>query len=259
MGKAQRGTAGLADRDWRRIAGLRVVMAWPETPYAALPARKLISLRARVAGAVGALLILGGTGAVIVAVGAQVHAPQPGLSAAGAIGPSADQAGRLRVPRSVPVSIAIPAIGVRSKLLHLGLNSDGTIQVPSLAVTPGEAAWYKYSATPGQIGVSVIEGHVDTYQGPAVFFRLGALRPGDAVDVTLADGVTAVFRITGVRQYLKSKFPAKTIYRATRYASLRLITCGGAFDYATGHYLSSTVVFASLAAAGREGRSQAPI
>jgi sortase (surface protein transpeptidase) len=154
------------------------------------------------------------------------------------------------------VSIEIPAIGANSKLLHLGVNSDGTIQVPSLYSRPSEAAWYKYSATPGQIGASVIEGHVDTYQGPAVFFRLGGLRPGDSVDVTLADGITAVFRVTGVRQYPKSNFPTKIIYGATEHAALRLITCGGAFDYATGHYLSSTVVFASLTSSRPAGRSE---
>jgi hypothetical protein len=71
--------------------------------------------------------------------------------------------------------------------------------------------------------------------------------------VTLADGITAVFRVTGTREYLKSSFPAKTIYGATGYAALRLITCGGAFDYATHHYLSSTVVFASLASSRRAG------
>jgi len=146
----------------------------------------------------------------------------------------------------VPVSVDIPAIGVHSQLLHLGLNPNGSLQVPSLTTSAGEAAWYKYSATPGQIGTSVIEGHVDSYQGPAVFFRLGSLRPGDHVDVTLADGVTAIFRISGVRRYLKVDFPAKTIYGAADYAALRLITCGGTFDYATRHYLGSTVVFASL-------------
>jgi len=152
------------------------------------------------------------------------------------------------------VSVDIPAIGVTSKLLHLGLNSDGTIKVPSLYTSADQAAWFKYSATPGQIGASVIEGHLDSYRGPAVFFRLGALRPGDSIDVTLADGITAVFRITGVRQYLKSSFPAKTIYGAAGYAALSLITCGGAFDHATGHYLSSTVVFASLISSRSAGR-----
>jgi hypothetical protein len=234
-------------------------MSWPQTGYTALPVRRSTGLRARFAGVAGVLLILGGTGAIVAAVGAQVHAPQPAAAAAGATGPLSGRARGPWVQRSLPVSIEIPAIGVKSQLLRLGVSSDGTIQVPSLNVTPGEAAWYKYSATPGQIGVSVIEGHVDTYQGPAVFFRLGSLRPGDAVEVTLADGITTVFRITGVRQYLKSEFPAKTIYRATRYAALRLITCGGVFDYATGHYLSSTVVYASLASSRRGGRSRADI
>jgi hypothetical protein len=79
------------------------------------------------------------------------------------------------------------------------------------------------------------------------------LHPGDFVDVKLADGVTAVFRVTGVREYRKSNFPAKAIYGVTDYAALRLITCGGAFDYATGHYLSSTVVFAILTSSRQPG------
>ena len=79
-----------------------------------------------------------------------------------------------------------------------------------------------------------------------MFFRLGALRPGEHIEVRLANGITAVFRVTGVRQYSKANFPAKIIYGASGYAALYLITCGGAFDYVSGHYLTTTVVFASL-------------
>jgi Sortase domain len=233
----------LGKTEWRRVGGFRVVMSWPRSGYAP-PPRGHGSLRALAAGVAGVVLILGGVTAVGFAVAAQVHAPQPGQGAAGAIGPSG-RGPSLR--RSVPVSVAIPAIGVNSRLLHLGVNADGSIQVPSLYTQASEAAWYEYSATPGQIGASVIEGHLDSYRGPAVFFRLGALRPGDRIDVALADGITAVFRVTGVREYVKSNFPAKAVYSAAGYAALRLITCGGTFDYATGHYLSSTVVFASLA------------
>ena len=233
----------MRDAPWRRIAGFRVVVAWPHTGYAPPPTAP-VSLRARLAGIAGALLIAAGAGAVGVAVAGQVHAPQPPASAAGLTGAKAHGPS---LARSLPVSVQIPAIGVDSRLMHLGLNADGTIQVPSIRTNPGQAAWYKYSATPGQIGSSVIEGHVDSDHGPAVFFRLGALRPGDTIDVRLADGVTAVFRVTGVREYAKSRFPAKAIYGSTDFAALRLITCGGAFDYATGHYLSSTIVFASLA------------
>ncbi len=226
---------------WPRIAGFRVVASWPEGGYARPP--RSISPWARMAGIFGVVLILAGTSAVGVVFVSQQHAPQPSAGAAGAIAPAGHGPS---LQRSMPVSVDIPAIGVTSKLLHLGLNADGTIQVPSLVTSAGDAAWYKYSATPGQIGASVIEGHVDSYQGPAVFYRLGALHPGDTIDVTLADGVTAIFRVTGVRQYPKSNFPTAAIYGGTDYAALRLITCGGVFDYATGHYLSSTVVFASL-------------
>jgi hypothetical protein len=236
----------------RRIAGLRVVMSWPDSEFTPPRARRG-SLRARLAGVAGAVLVVGGAITIAVALLAQQHAPQPPASAAGATGAAAKGPS---LHRSLPVSVDIPAIGVHSRLLHLGVNADGSIQVPSLTTSADEAAWFKYSATPGEIGASVIEGHVDSYQGPAVFFRLGALRPGDTIDVTLADGVTAIFRVTGVREYLKDKFPAKTIYSAADYAALRLITCGGTFDYATGHYLSSTVVYASLTSSRAPGNGR---
>jgi Sortase domain len=235
----------LAEPHGRRIAGFRVVTYWRDSAYAP-PAPPRGSLRAGLAGVAGALLIFLGAVAVAVTFVLQQHAPQPSGAAAGSVG--FGQAHPLALRRSAPVSVHIPAIGVTSVLLHLGVSADGAIQVPSLADEADEAAWYKYSVTPGQIGASIIEGHVDSYSGPAVFFRLGALHPGDRVDVRLADRVTAVFRVTGVREYLKSRFPAKAIYAATSYAALRLITCGGAFDYNTGHYLSSTVVYASLIA-----------
>jgi len=239
----------LGDARWPRIAGFRVVASWPETGFSRPP--EPVSLRARLAGMAGVLLIIGGIVAAGVTFVSQQHAPQPSAAASGAVGPAGQGPS---LPRSVPVAVDIPAIGVTSKLLRLGLNADGTVQVPSLVTSASEAAWYKYSATPGQIGASVIEGHVDSYHGPAVFYRLGALRPGDTIDVTLADGITAIFRVTGVREYAKSNFPANAIYGTTNYAALRLITCGGVFDYATGHYLSSTVVFASLTSA-RPARS----
>ena len=235
--------------EWRRVAGLRVVMTWPQAGCAP-PPRAPGSLRASAAGLAGVLLIMAGATAAGIAIASQVHAPQPAAAAAGAVGANA-HGPWLR--RSLPVSVDIPAIGVHSRLMHLGVNSRGAIEVPPLFTHADQAAWYKYSATPGQIGASIIVGHVDTVAGPAVFFRLGALRPGNRVDVTLADGVTAIFRVIGVREYLKSRFPAKTIYRATHFAALHLITCGGAFDYRTRNYLSSIVVFAALASSRSAG------
>jgi hypothetical protein len=223
-------------------------MTWPQAGCAP-PPRTPASLRAQAAGLAGVLLIMAGVIAAGIAIASQVHAPQPASSAAGAIGGHHGPS----LQRSLPVAVDIPAIGVHSRLLHLGVDSRGAMAVPPLFTRADEAGWYKYSATPGQIGASVIVGHVDTVAGPAVFFRLGALRPGNRVDVTLADGVTAIFRVTGVREYRKSRFPAKTIYRATHFAALHLITCGGAFDYSTRNYLSSIVVFASLASSRPAG------
>jgi len=224
----------------------------------------------KIAGIAAAILIAGGGTAIGVAVTSQHHAPQPARSAAGSTATGSGSGGipvsagnqtlpwagedarellapkGPTLPRSVPTAIRIPAIGVNSKLMRLGLNSNGTMQVPPLFAKPSEAAWYKYSPAPGQVGPSVIEGHIDTYQGPSVFYRLGAVRPGNEVDVTLADRTVAVFRVSGVREYAKAGFPSRTVYGPTDTAALRLITCGGDFDPSTGHYLSSIVVFASL-------------
>lgn len=175
-------------------------------------------------------------------------APRPAPAQAGTTGPAAH--GPI-LPRSLPVSISIPVIGVRSALLDLGRNPDGTIQVPPLddPSLTNEAAWYEFSPTPGQPGASIIEGHVDSARdGPSVFFRLGALRPGDLVGITLADRQVAVFRITGVRLFPKDRFPSGTVYSGggTGSAELRLITCGGDFDARDHRYLSNVVAFASL-------------
>jgi sortase (surface protein transpeptidase) len=151
------------------------------------------------------------------------------------------------LPRSKPVSIDIPVIDVHSALQYLGLTKEGTLEVPAPGPNYNEAAWYKYSPTPGSLGPAIISGHVDSAaQGPSVFFNLGDLRPRDKILVTRADGVVAVFSVEGVRRFPKDHFPTLLVYGNTDHAALRLITCGGPFDYATGHYVDNIVVFASL-------------
>ena len=146
-----------------------------------------------------------------------------------------------------PVDITIPAIGVHSCLLQLGLNADRTVQTPTLKEV-GEAGWYKYSATPGAIGPAVILGHIDSAQyGPGVFFKLGTLTAGDPITITRADHSIATFRVTKVAEYPKSSFPTQQIYGGTKDSELRLVTCGGRFDPSTGSYLDNIVAFASLA------------
>ncbi len=140
-----------------------------------------------------------------------------------------------------PVSLVIPSIGVSTSLVHLGLTSSGALQVPP---TTSVAGWYTGSPRPGSIGSAVIAGHIDSVTGPGIFFRLSQLQRGDRVYVKRADGTLAVFEVTEVQMYAKDAFPTAAVYGAVPDPELRLITCGGTFDYSTRSYLSNTVVFA---------------
>jgi sortase (surface protein transpeptidase) len=147
-------------------------------------------------------------------------------------------------PVARPVSLTIPLIGVQTQLMTLGLAADGTMQVPPLS-SASVAGWFTGSPRPGAVGSAIIVGHIDSEGAPAVFYRLDELRPGDDVYVKRADGTTAKFRVTSRQTYLKDHFPTQTVYGPTPDAELRLITCGGTFDYATHHYLSNIVVYAT--------------
>ncbi len=142
---------------------------------------------------------------------------------------------------ALPVQLTIPAIGVRAPLIRLGLNPDGTLQVPASVSVAG---WYDRSPRPGATGSAIIVGHIDSVAGPAVFFWLHSLRPGDRAYVRRADGTLAVFRVTAVRSYLKDRFPTAAVYGPSPGPQLRLITCGGVFDRALRSYLSNVVVYA---------------
>ena len=145
-------------------------------------------------------------------------------------------------PAARPVSLTIPLIGVKTQLVKLGLTADGALQVPSSTTVAG---WYTGAPRPGDIGSAVIVGHVDSLTGPGVFYRLSELRPGNRIFVLRADGTTVAFRVTAVRDYQKDHFPTHDVYGPTPDAELRLITCGGDFNAATGHYLSNVVVYAT--------------
>jgi hypothetical protein len=143
---------------------------------------------------------------------------------------------------AAPAALTIPEIGVSTRLIALGLTAQGTVEVPS---TPSVAGWYTHSPRPGAVGPAIILGHIDSDQGPGVFFRLAGLRSGDPVYIRRSDGSTVEFLVTAVRSYPKARFPTRAVYGATPDAELRLITCGGAFDPASGHYLSNIVVYAT--------------
>lgn len=149
--------------------------------------------------------------------------------------------------RSVPVTLRVPAIGVDTPVMELGLASDGTVQVPPIAAHD-RAGWYRHSPTPGQTGPSVILGHVTVgAYGDGVFRHLAKLREGDRIEAGLENGTTATFTVTAVRTVAKADFPSDEVYGNVNRPELRLITCGGTRT-GTG-YLDNVIVFAALTAA----------
>jgi hypothetical protein len=198
-----------------------------------------------------AVLLSGVLAMVIAIVGLLVLAGRPGHppGSAGAAAAGLAPLGKLpplmepmTLAAAPPVALQIPAIGVRTRLVQLGITRQGTLQVPS---SPSVAGWYTGSPRPGEIGSSIIAGHIDSYLGPGVFYRLRELHPGDRIYVLQADGKSAVFRVTAVHQYPKAHFPEAAVFGPVPDAELRLITCGGTFDYARRSYLSNIVVYST--------------
>ncbi|GAA2633386.1 class F sortase [Paractinoplanes durhamensis] len=197
-------------------------------------------------------MVLALTGAPLVAGGLRARAaatpwqppPAPVAAAVPFAEPRREPAPDAGMPSSVPVHLDIPAIEVHTGLVRLGLNRDGTVEVPPLD-GDAPAGWYEHSVTPGEIGAAVLIGHVDTASdGPAVFYRLGALKPGDSITVRRADGTTATFHVVTVGLYPKSDFPTDLVYGPVPYPGLRLVTCGGSFDRSRATYRSNVVVTA---------------
>lgn len=236
----------------------------PES-HPSAPARRVP--RILLAGAAG-LLAVGGAGAIAVAAtrgpdlpppvaAASLPAPSPAgggaasASASGASSPAAAASVAARatpapmpaLPRSKPVRLRIPAIGVDSaRLVELGLGADGRIAVPH---GPEPVGWFTGSPAPGQDGPSVLLAHVTWNGRRGTFFRLGQLTPGDQVSVTRADGAVVRYRVYRVATFPKSRFPTAVVYGNTPGPELRLITCGGDYRPGTAEpYPDNVVVFA---------------
>lgn len=149
------------------------------------------------------------------------------------------------LPASTPVRVRVEKVGVDSTLMELGLQEDGTVEVPPTGEgTP--AGWYRNSPTPGERGPAVLLGHVGNAHGRlGVFGRLKELVPGDVVEVDRADGSTAVFTVDRSVSYERSEFPTNEIYGNTDDAQLRLITCDS-YSAWTGRWEANHVVYATL-------------
>lgn len=201
-------------------------IAWPPYPGSALAGDTVLHSREGDAGG-----------------SSESGAQRRAMSAGAAVRPAAE----VGLPRSRPVRLVIPRIGVRTSVVGLGLNADGTVETPPLR-PDAPAGWYRYLASPGEVGPAVILGHVDSaWDGPAVFYRLGELRPGDRIDVTRADGIVARFVVTRVVLVPKSDFPTAAVYGPTADPQLRLLTCGGSYDRVRHSYRDNVIAFARLA------------
>jgi sortase (surface protein transpeptidase) len=178
--------------------------------------------------------------------GGAARASSPGENSP--VSPAVEEAvERFRSARSYevetrPVRVRIPAIAVNSRLQRLGLNDDGTIEIPTEWDVAG---WFAEGAKPGQPGPAVILGHVDSKAGPAVFYRVRELRSGDEIFVDQRGGDTVEFVVKKLEQTDKNRFPTEDVYLPTLKPMLSLVTCGGTFDGSAGHYRDNIIVFAS--------------
>ena len=147
------------------------------------------------------------------------------------------------LPKSEPTRLRIPKIAVDASFTELGQKADGTIQVPS---DPYIVGWYTKAPTPGELGPAVVIGHVDRPGGPAVFWRLRELVPGDTFEIDRADGTTVKFRVDDVKKVPQDSFPTEEVYGNIDYAGIRLITCTGTWNRYLRRYSDNLIIYGSL-------------
>ncbi|GEP34787.1 hypothetical protein NSZ01_25550 [Nocardioides szechwanensis] len=217
--------------------------------------RHPVTPRQRRWAALAAVLL--GAAAVLVMLAVQQSAPTedraaPAPVAPGSVPPSTASAAPTPPsanttpagPPARPEHLSIPSIGVATDLIRLGLNKDRTVEVPE---NPARAGWFDQGPVPGQLGSSVVLGHVDSVDGPAVFHDLAQLEPGSTVEVSLVGGSVATFRVDRVATYANEDFPAQEVYAGDpARRALNLVTCGGEYDAARGGWQSNVVVFTTL-------------
>jgi LPXTG-site transpeptidase (sortase) family protein len=214
-----------------------------------------VRVRGLAAPVAGAALALALTGCGSPAASAPAPAAAPAKAKATPTHvkkPAADDFKSVRTYKTVglPSRVRIPAIDLTTppleqlgRVVHPSYDQPkDSIQLPERSE---DAGWFAGGPRPGQPGPAVIIGHVDMDHGPAVFFRLREMKPGQAVYVDRVDGSAQEFRVTEVRQVAKSDFPTADVYAPDLESSLRLITCGGQFDPSSGNYLDNIIVFAS--------------
>jgi sortase (surface protein transpeptidase) len=194
----------------------------------------------RVAACLAVLVV--GIGATSAATALTLDGRQPG-DAAALLSPNwTDEQAPAAVAR--PVRLRIPAIGVDSAIVDIGVDAAGALVPPE---RPDLVGWFAGGPAPGGVGPTVLAGHVDSRTGPAVFYHLANLRPGDTVTIERADASTASFTVVSRRRVAKAAFPTDLVYAPLPVPLLRLVTCGGTFDRAASSYRDNVIVEAAAA------------
>ncbi|MHA6761292.1 class F sortase [Streptacidiphilus sp. PAMC 29251] len=148
------------------------------------------------------------------------------------------------LPASAPLRIKIPAIGVDAPITPLGLDGASKLQTPD-DTDQNLVGWYRGASAPGTAGNAILDGHVDTHQGPAAFYNLGSLHKGNTIEIDRKDHTAALFTVDAIEVYEKDAFPNSRVYGPTKDPQLRLVTCGGGYSSRTG-YLGNVVLYAHL-------------
>lgn len=219
-------------------------------------------LRARIpdllVGAHAPVLVVAAAALVVTPAPVPAPPPEPPLTASPAVPVTVARpvvTARTDAEAPPPRRVSIDRIGVDSRLVGLRVQSDGTLEVPA---DYDVAGWHRAGTAPGDHGPAVIVGHVDSFEGPAVFFRLRELQPGDRVTVTRTDGSQVPFEVYGLERYAKADFPTEAVYGPTSGPELRLVTCGGRFDATSRSYQDNVVVYARQAPAPETRLPDAP-
>lgn len=199
--------------------------------------------RPRTARSAGVVVVLLALLALVGCGGTAPPAAAPAPAEAAPTTAPSDPSGPSSPPRTPgePVAVRLPSIGAASALLRLGIDPGGAAEVPA---DFDRAGWFSGGGRPGAPGPTVVLGHVDSRSGPAIFYRLRDLAPGDVVEVDLADGTTARYAVERREQVAKDRFPTFAVFGATPDDVLRLITCSGEFDRGVRSYTDNLVVHA---------------
>jgi len=203
---------------------------------------RAVSVLTAVVLAAGGVAVLGADTPGVVAA----PKPPPAVAPAPAPAPTWTVAPAPQTPPAEtarPVRVRIPAIGVDSAIIDIGVDRAGVLIPPATTDITG---WFSAGPVPGTVGPALLAGHVDSRAGPGVFFRLGSLRPGDEVVVARADGSTVAFTVESTVRVAKVAFPTELVYSPLPVPMLRLITCGGEFDNDARSYRDNIIVDAVL-------------